>query len=1194
MKKRFYYLFLFFFTLSLTPGVFAQPEVTPALQDVLSEKAEEEFISVNMRFEAQIDDQQLYQQSRTIRDREKRRRFVVDELKAFSEQHQAGLLSWLEDMQAAGKAKNIRPLWVANLVNAEVKPSVVQELMARKDLDRLDYNQMRKVLMSDQELSAAPKALQDKTKDINLAWNVTLVNADQVWDQGFTGEDVIVAVMDTGINYNHLDITDNMWIHPDYPGFGYNFVNNNHNTMDQQGHGTHCAGTVAGTGAAGTGTGIAPGATIMNLQVLSSSGSGSEAGVWAGIQFAIDYGAHIMSLSLGWQHAWGPDRSTWRVTMNNALSAGLIAAVASGNEGGWGGQPPPSEVRTPGDVPPPWLHPDQTLQGGVSAVVSVGSTTSTDNLSGFSSKGPVTWQNVAPFNDYEYSPGMGLIRPDVTAPGSDVLSLLHSNNTGYTTKSGTSMATPAVAGVMALMLSKNPNLTPEEISQILEESAIEMTSGKSNTFGSGRVDALAAVNATPYMGIRYVDHEVDDSEGNDNGNINPGELIKLNITLENPTEEGIDDVMVELSFDSPYLTMIDSTASFGDFEAGEIKTLEEAFSFEVAHNIPGSYDISFSLNAYAVENVEDVWTSSFKEMAHAPLLEFSNLMVVNGEDDDKGNNGILFPGETATIQVTLTNTGQMETEDVHAYIESDGEWITILTYEGVEFPPIEAGDSVEASFMVNAFHDTPLETLVELDFKALTGPYEFLQTKEIVIGEAPYYSGGDIPSTYNTSPNTGSSAIEPGEMTVSIPEDATITGVDVEYKITSQGGAWVSEQRSFLRCVSDGGETESQVYSGGSANSGGTIEYERSGLTIANDVEGGGDIEFELHVFRTWGGSGSNTQYAYVPNNTWKVIVHYTMPAYDVTFRVENQFEEQLEGALVKVGNTTVETDEDGEAFFELPEGNLYYTVTAENHRALMVQPLEVLPEENLVDVQMTRVFEAEFMVTDIYGDEVPDAVITFEDETLEPGQYLVDDLEDGIYNFSVELEGYLTYEGELEIIDSDVEVEVVMTPIFNLTFIIHDQWGYEVHDAVITINGETHAEGEYEVGDIVPGTHSFTVSADYYHDYTGEVEVTDQDKEVEVILNADGTSVDELTAEQVNIYPNPASNLVNLEFYNESNQNAIISLINYTGQVVKAVDAGAAQGQISLELNLSGLNPGVYFLRIDNGQVSTHKLVVQ
>ncbi len=1192
------YVFFFFLMMAFSfSSVSGQPVLTDKLQDALAERGEEEFIRVNLRLAEQYDDQLLYQESRAIQDREVRRKHVVNTLKKFSASQQADLISYLQSQESSGLVRNIRPLWIANLVNVEIQPMVLQELSARKDLDRIDYDEERNLLLSGEsasglssgKIAANPVNEADKLDRTNPAWNVTLVNADQVWDLGYTGDEVIVAVMDTGINYNHHDITDNMWQHPDYPGHGYNFVNDSHNTMDYQGHGTHCAGTVAGTGASGTGTGMAPDATIMNLQVLGGAGGGTEAGVWSGIQFAIDYGAHIMSLSLGWQHQWGPDRSTWRTTMNNALSAGLIASVAAGNEGGWGGQPPPSEVRTPGDVPPPWTHPDQTEEGGNSAVVSVGSTTSTGNMSGFSSKGPVTWQNVAPFNDYDYSPGQGLIRPDIVAPGSDVISLLHSNNTGYTTKSGTSMAAPAVAGIMALMLEKNPNMLPEEVSQILEETTMSMGEPKSNIHGSGRIDALAAIEATPYMGIQYVDHAIDDSAGNDDGYINPGEYIHLDLTLFNPKENIIPDVQTRLYVESPYITLVDSTLTLGDFPAQDTIQFNEAFSFEVADNIPGHHEVEFILETYSGTDPDDLWVTSFTELAHAPLLEFSGMAVDTGDNESD----ILHPGETANIHINMANNGHMATEDIEVVAVTDGEWITVLTYEPLHVDSLAPGESEELVFEVVAFHETPLETTTEIEFTAVSNVYEFSETENLLIGVAPYYDLGDVPTTHNTNVNTGSTALEPGEMSVTIPEGATITGIDVEYKMTSHGGAWMSEQRSFLKCVSDGGETESQVYTG-EANTGGTIEYHRAGLDIANGVEGGGDIEFELHAFRTWGGSGSNTQYIYVPNETWKIIVHYQLPTQDVTFRVENQVGQMVDNATVVVANTEKQTDEAGEALFELPEGLLYFSVYADQHLPVNLQAFEVTGDTDTIEALIQRVFQVSFDVLDVHGNEVPEKTIIFDGDTLDSDTYVLEGLMDGTYEYLIAAEGYQTFEGEVELMEDDVVLNIAMNPYYMAHFEIYDRWGKPVEHATITIDGETHEAGMYDIQDIIPGIHEFTIAAEYFHAYQGEVEVHDQDVSLDITLQEDGTDVTDHAETSLEVFPNPASESATVRFNNPGGDAMLLTVVNHTGQVVKNIDLGQAEGENQREINLGAFSPGVYFITIENEERTTRKLIVQ
>ena len=1021
LKFTFLHAFIAIF-IAFSYPVSAQDIITPNLEERLNTSKSGEKIRINIRLADQYDTQLLNSKTAGVTSRDERREIVTNELKTFSRNSQKEVMSFLAGNEKNLQVEQIMPLWIVNLINCYATPEVIEQLAQMPEIARIDYDQERQLIeLSDAQTPLAEADVLDYNP--NIAWNVNLVNAPQVWEQGFTGQDIIVAVLDTGVNANHQDLAGRMWIHPNYPNHGYNFVNNNYNTNDVQSHGTHCAGTVAGNGTAGTTTGMAPGATIMALKVLSDTGSGTEAGVWAAIQFSADYGAHVMSLSLGWQHSWGPDRSAWRTAMANAMEAGVIAAVAAGNEGGWGGAQPPANIRTPGDCPAPWSHPDQIATGGNSAVVTVGSTTQTDAISGFSSKGPVTWQNIAPFNDYAYNPGTGLIIPDIVAPGSDILSLVHNNNSGYTVKSGTSMATPAVAGVMALMLSKNPGLTPEQISQILEETAVPLSTPKSNTFGSGRMDALAAVEATPYMGIRFLDYTINDEEGNNDGNVNPGESILLGVTMENPTEEDISDVSVTISTESEFVTLLETTADLGDFEAGQMIEFEEIFSFEVSNQIPGNYEISFVLNATSPDS-EDMWRSSFSIPAYAPKLEFLEIVV---DDSEWGNdNGRLDPGETAIVMIPIKNTGQLLSEEITFEVQSDSPWIVFGSAISVELSELNPDQTAYAAFEITALFQTPLENIAELNYTAVSGFYEYDGVKDLVIGKAPMYTDGDIPSTYNTNATTGSSAVEPGVLTVNVPEGAIITSVDVEYKITSQGGGWMSEQRSFLRVTTEGGTTESTVAAGPSQNSAGTHHYMRTGLNIANDVESGQDIEFELHVFRTWGGSGSSTQYAFVPNNTWKVIVHYELSQRDVTLLVVNQLDEIVEDAIIEINDEIKETDENGEVEFYLFAGSHLYNFSAYKHRSVENGVFSITDINAVNEIRVERVFGVLFNITHDDGEPFEGATVSLNGEEIEG--YEVEELPSGLYNYEVTAEGYETVSGSIFMNKVDINMDITMS----------------------------------------------------------------------------------------------------------------------------------------------------------------------
>jgi len=155
-----------------------------------------------------------------------------------------------------------------------------------------------------------------------------MTTEDQVWDEGIDGSGIVVAVIDTGIDKNHPDLYGKVIAEK-------NFVEDEPTTDDLYGHGTHCAGIIAGTGEASGGRyrGVAPGATLMNVRVLDSEGSGYLSDVIAGIEWAVDNGADVISISLGGSHSGDVYAKPDGMAVNAAMDAGVVVCVAAGNSG---------------------------------------------------------------------------------------------------------------------------------------------------------------------------------------------------------------------------------------------------------------------------------------------------------------------------------------------------------------------------------------------------------------------------------------------------------------------------------------------------------------------------------------------------------------------------------------------------------------------------------------------------------------------------------------------------------------------------------------------------------------------------------------------------------------------------------------------------------------------------------------------
>lgn len=435
--------------------------------------------------------------------KKQRREFVINEHQAFCQASQQSVMAFVENIPDEVQA--IKPFWAFNGFACMASDDAIRLIEARNDVNYVYRDELKKMAP---DMEARPVTTREN------AWHVDKVNAPAVWNYngstGYNGNGVIVAVVDSGVDYTHVDIAGSMWDGgSNYPHHGYDMCNDDDDPMDDFCHGTHVAGIIAGQGNAGTQTGIAPGAKIMAIKVLDNTGYGFDSDLISGIHFAMYHDADIINLSLG-DPEMGPS-AVYRDLFNTVRDAGIVAAVAAGNVGDTQyTYSVPFNIECPGNCPPPWLHPDQVdlISGGTSGVICVGATDANDTHCSFSSVGPATWAegaNVGDYNDYPYQNGdasqPGLIRPDISAPGKNVTSLNYQTGTGYVAYDGTSMATPCVSGVLALMLQADPTLSPAALDSIIELTAANAgNTAKNNITGSGRIDALAAINALFYHG----------------------------------------------------------------------------------------------------------------------------------------------------------------------------------------------------------------------------------------------------------------------------------------------------------------------------------------------------------------------------------------------------------------------------------------------------------------------------------------------------------------------------------------------------------------------------------------------------------------------------------------------------------------------------------------------------------------------
>jgi len=275
--------------------------------------------------------------------------------------------------------------------------------------------------------------------ELDSSWGVKHIGAGNVHPSN-KGTGIKVAIIDTGIDYTHPDLDDN------YKG-GYDFRNNDDNPMDDHGHGTHCAGTIAAKDNGEGVIGVAPEAFIYGVKVLSSSGSGYLSDVVAGIEWAAENGMDIISMSLGTDYNY----QTLQNACNQAAAAGVILVAAAGND---------YSIRRGSE------RDTVDYPARYSSVIAVGATGNTDTKASFSSTG---------------------LALELAAPGVDIKSTYRGG--GYAFGSGTSMACPHVAGTAALVLAGPGG----NVRTILQDTADDLGDpGWDKWYGFGLVDAHEA------------------------------------------------------------------------------------------------------------------------------------------------------------------------------------------------------------------------------------------------------------------------------------------------------------------------------------------------------------------------------------------------------------------------------------------------------------------------------------------------------------------------------------------------------------------------------------------------------------------------------------------------------------------------------------------------------------------------------
>jgi serine protease AprX len=407
-------------------------------------------------------------------------KFVVNALRDVASRTQAPVISMLEQRGIPYQA-----FWIVNMIQVTGNRAVMEELAARPDVKQIDANPHVRTDIPNPNGFAAEQPQ-------GIEWNVTKVKAPKVWKKGFKGQGMVVAGADTGVQWDHPALKGH------YRGWDGTKANHDYNwhdgtpqhsptPIDPHGHGTFTVSQMVGDDGQGNQIGVAPGAQWIACRNMDSGGTGSPTSYTECFQFLIaptpvgggkgDPSKAPDSINNSWTcpPSEGCSTSTLQQIVDNVRAAGIFPAMAAGNSG--------SSCSSVSD--PPAIY---------DSAVSVGATDSGNFIAGFSSRGPVT------------ADGSNRVKPDLSAPGVNIRGAVPGN--GYQSGwSGTSMATPHVAGGVALIWQAKPSLIGniDATEALYESTALHKktsetcggTQGKvpNNAYGYGIINLLKAVTA---------------------------------------------------------------------------------------------------------------------------------------------------------------------------------------------------------------------------------------------------------------------------------------------------------------------------------------------------------------------------------------------------------------------------------------------------------------------------------------------------------------------------------------------------------------------------------------------------------------------------------------------------------------------------------------------------------------------------
>jgi len=394
---------------------------------------------------------------------------VLQKLKTVAQKSQRQSLLTISSLQNESKVPQYRSFWIVNCISVTGTKGAIKQLVKSRNVDKIIEDPVI-------PLPSPAVSLETETTPSNVQWNISQIGIDRVWsDFGYRGEGIVIGCIDTGVDASHPELVNKMA----YIGNGevgwFDAVRGTTTPGDISDipHGTHVMGTMVGGNLSGSYIGVAPNAKYYMAKAFTSTGATGtdilEAAQW---MMDPDDNPETDDFPDVINNSWGGTNpnNTWFEAMYKSWEAmGIFSAFAGGNAG-----PDSNTISDPAGYP---------------EVFAVGATTSTDDIASFSSRGPVYWQDRDGLNP----PARTVIKPDICAPGQGIKSSVPG---GYSSWNGTSMATPHITAIAALIRQANPQISLQQTRKVLIDNSIDLgVSGKDNNFGYGRVDAYNAISA---------------------------------------------------------------------------------------------------------------------------------------------------------------------------------------------------------------------------------------------------------------------------------------------------------------------------------------------------------------------------------------------------------------------------------------------------------------------------------------------------------------------------------------------------------------------------------------------------------------------------------------------------------------------------------------------------------------------------